>query len=365
MHMPMNMTRPPLLCVALYLTCGGFAQPSFPFFDFDVVLGREDSAFMAQVQVKADRWVHEKYATVYDGLHGFRKPLSNQERLAIDAEEHRYEGSWRVLLHLSPAYDTLTVLGFPPNVYAPQRDDQQLDLWMEGERLANLLRQTGKGAKDYLTLWLRDKLLVHPGYILPLSEYGNFLGSDDLLRLGAIVEEQLGTLADVRYSVHGHPVRSYAWKWFDHPGWMLAGQYEMPRSFIDCFDRLPTLRMRSDPHDDAFLTPEMASGLLWGTDMVMTDTGEEVDLEVLKRTDAIELAFDMARIDRACDHHGLRGFASYKVSCDQVGLRFEGEPHGSMWLGKDDFVACSGNPLLRGWIDAIFANEIAKRLHGH
>jgi hypothetical protein len=55
-------------------------------------------------------------------------------------------------------------------------------------------------------------------------------------------------------------------------------------------------------------------------------------------------------------------YRAYSITCNWIGLVLENEKQSTFWMPKEDFVKASHISQLAGWLDAIFANEVAKRL---
>ena len=81
-----------------------------------------------------------------------------------------------------------------------------------------------------------------------------------------------------------------------------------------------------------------------------------------KRVSALEFDFHPEPLDWKYDRYGWNRYRTYSTTCHWIGLTFGDESHSSIWMTEEDLVKASNIPILKGWFDAVFANELAKRL---
>lgn len=289
----------------------------------------EDQRFMELIQLRADRWVKENDPWVYDmGVVGM---IGGAERSSLDSLPLEASGTWQISLNHTYAYDTLALVGFTKNFHqAFHRRD---------------------------ITWEVDA----PRYVLPLVEYKGFLSRKELDRLLVIVEDAMRSIAIHHYVIGDHAIASIPWAWNVPDDWRLfTPDIAFTHSIEDwCL---------SDGRD-VYSAPDLLSAipirevnaLVHGLDTVYTvwegDTSF-VQTSWRKHISALEFLFQPEQIEL----EGWTWDRGFITTCNWIGLTFEGEEHSSIWMPKEDFVKASRISQLAGWLDAIFANEVAKRL---
>jgi hypothetical protein len=301
----------------------------------DVYLRNEaDHDFMESVHLRAVQWSLENDARVY---RTFRYPLPTEYRRNYDTTAILPSDSWRLELEINPAYDTLSVLAFTRNVhYRPA------------------------SAREY---GREDWYKTEPLYSLPLSQYRQFLSSDELVSLARIIEQALSELAT--YSVHKNKaerILAVEWRWSDHQEWVLFSIKTAREAPYLCSWK-ERMHSFASPHDTVPLREqEIRERLMWS---------DGAGFEGERSIESILFTLQFIKLDSASPGpFGVQSFISYRITSDFVGLRYWADPCDPlwrsddelMWMRKADFLRCYGNPLLPGWFDAIRANELEKKL---
>ena len=83
---------------------------------------------------------------------------------------------------------------------------------------------------------------------------------------------------------------------------------------------------------------------------------------LVARVTELELSLEPAVLNWQYDYNGWPSFMAYSVKCETLGVRFEGQPYSTAWLGKLDFARCSHMGFLSEFLDAILANRLHQKL---
>lgn len=292
---------------------------------------------MVQIQLRADRWVRNNYPQAFDWQGNY---VSDAERLSLDSLDLVSSGTWQLSLSRSAGYDTLALVGFTKNF------KQTRILFYSGP--TGLITET----------------IDAPRYVLPLENYHEFLSVPELDRVTSIVQNELMSIATSQYTSDGRSISSFSRQWHDSLPWPLFTPYlaglSARRWSLDLGNAVYTA-----PNTWFSIHPSTARGIMENRESVVVISAGDTTCSYLtsdKQVTALEFVFQPEPMNWKYDGYGWNGYRTYSTTCHWVGLTFQDEPHSAIWMTKDDIVKSSGIPVLKGWFDAVFANELAKRL---
>ncbi len=307
----------------------------------DVFLRNDtDLHFMRDAHLRAMNWSRENNAQVYET---FRHPLGVESRRRSDTMAVLPSHSWRLELAVSSTYDTISVLAFTPNVQS----------WYN---------------RYDPTPW-QDHYKTAPLYSLPLAEYHNFLTPVELSVLDRIVEKAL--LKVGRRTIRHEPgdmIVAVKWTWDDHPEWVLFNQDKFHAAPYSCVGRQKAGESFAAPYDNTPLSwAELRKRVEWHD----TTGFSNILIGGKRPLTTIHFALRLTKLDRKGGRvFDVKPFAQYHVLNEFLGLEYAFNPYdptwrpekGPVWMRRSDVVRCYGNPLLDGWLSAVFVNEWEKLL---
>lgn len=295
----------------------------------------EDQRFMELVQLRADRWVKAARPLVFD-----RKgaaSLTDMERSSLDSLPLIESGTWQLNVVCSPGYDTLALVGLTKSFHNSR-------VLFHG------------GPNTIIT-----EPIDAPRYVLPLVQYKEFLSPTEFNRLMAIVEDAVRSIAIDHYKIGSHTITSIPWAWNGPDDWPLFTPDMAFTHLIGDWCLSDGRNLYSAPDFLSAVPIQELNVLVYQYDTVYTVWEGDTSLvrtSWRKHISALEFLFQPELVELE-EWAWDRGFIT---TCNWIGLTFEGEEHSSVWMPKEDFVKAGRIPQLGGWLDAIFANEVAKRL---
>jgi hypothetical protein len=333
--------------ILLTILIGSQSRAAFNWTIHTVNVEAEDEgtrSFLDRIYSEAKEMVIREELNVYQSRMSkyFYSPITNLERIKLDSLGSDLAGTWSLTLLINRSVDTLIVLALDPDV------EPNAELWKY----------------LYGHSYFVEPHRAEPLYQIPLSRWSPRLNAMDKGQLDGIIQSSLYSLAPMSHGLNGSKYHAFEWTWEEDRHWLLLEPDVVGSLVLKCLNDLYFMArpvITRSPGGRSSLTQKELSESMIRYERV-TINGKPDSVHYQKRTEALELTLDLEQVKPDTSWSRMDPYRAYRIQNSYIGIRYHGDDRSEVWMGAVSFSQCYGSSLIEGWLKAVFANEIIKRL---